>query len=100
MGDGVLLTRFFAFVLVGWPVVAVSIVYMARRSSISRIGVYFLKSTAFAFGLSLLGPMAMLALFWVLGMVPEVATFYTILLGIPVFLTLPFVVAVRVARGT
>ena len=99
MSDGVLLTRFFAFVIVGWPILAVSLVYLARRSSISRRGVYFLKSIAFAYAVSVLGPVVMLALFSAVGLVPEVATFYTIVLGVPLFLILPVLVALRVARG-
>jgi hypothetical protein len=99
VSDGVLLTRFFAFVIVGWPILAVSFVYLARRSSIARTGVYFLKSIAFAYAVSLLGPVVMLALFFAVGLVPEVATFYTIVLGVPLFLILPGVAALRVAYG-
>jgi hypothetical protein len=100
MSDGVLLTRLFVFIIIGWPILVVSLVYFARQSSISRRGAYFLKSIGFAYGFSLLGPVVMLALFWFVGLVPEVATFYTIIFGIPVFLVLPGVVALRVARGT
>jgi hypothetical protein len=98
MSDGVLITRLFAFVVVGWPFVAVALVYLVRRSRISSAGKYFAKALAVGYGLSLLGPFAMLALFFLFGLVAEVATLYTIFFGLPIFAVLPVVVAVRFAR--
>lgn len=98
MSDGVLLTRLFVFFVLGWPVIAVSLVYGIWRSSIPRVGVFFAKCLGLSYGISLLGPLAMMVVFWLVGLVPEIATFYTIFLGVPIFATSPVVVALLVAR--
>jgi hypothetical protein len=100
MNDGVFLTRFFVFVLLVWPLLAVSVVYAARRSSHSNGGGYWLKSLGYSYAFSLLGPVVMLALFLLFGAVGELATVYTIFLGIPLFAVVPVVVAVGVSGNS
>lgn len=99
MGDGVLLTRFFAFLVVGWPAVAVVLVYTLARSRISRGRAYFFKALAVSYGIALAGPVVLLMAFMLAGRVAEVAVLYTGLVGIPLFAVAPVVVAVRVAAG-
>ena len=100
MSDGVLLTRLFVFLVLGWPLLAIAAVYAFRRSSIPRSGEYFLKSVGIAYAMSLLGPVVMLAVLWLAGSIPEIAMFYTIVLGVPLFAVLPVVVAIRVSRSS
>jgi len=49
--------------------------------------------------LSLLGPLAMLVFFMVLGTGAEMASMYTVFLAIPVVAVMPVVVAARASRA-
>ena len=98
MGDGVLMTRLFAVILILWPIAAVGLVFALRRDTIAPAGIYFLKSLGISYAVSLGGPIVMLAAFFLLGLVAEVATLYTMFLGIPLFAASPLLIAAFFSR--
>lgn len=94
MGDGVFMTRFLAFLMVAWPAIVTLLVYMARRSRITRVARYFVASLLSGYALSLLVPLGIVFAGMLLGAVAEVATFFAIVFSIPLLLVLQTGVAV------
>ena len=81
------------------PLLATTLVYAVRRSRISSKWAYLLKVTLMGYVLYLLGPLAMLVFFMVLGTGAEMASLYTVFLAIPVVAVMPVVVAARASRA-
>lgn len=97
MNEGAVAVRVFTLLILAWPAVATALVYAVRRRRISRVGAYCLEALGLSYLLSLLGPLAIVVLLMVVGVVAELATLYTIFLGIPLFAALPVLVALRAA---
>jgi hypothetical protein len=98
--DGVFVTRLLVFMILTWPLLATMLVYTIRRSSISRKKAFLLSTTLAGYSLSLLGPLAMLGFFMLLGTGAELASFYTIVLSVPVVAVLPILVAIRASKAS